>query len=822
MTAPTPSITQTRFGAPGFDRATSSPGFDRDASWGEACGEACGEDRGELGPCSEPTIDDAELSWLSQVDDSDEGGPLRLTLARVPRASAGGAADPNGADAGQDHDGWQPLGEHVRLASGRRVPGTRYRIVRWLGEGGMGVVFEALHVDIQRPVALKILKPGVAGSELQRERFVDEARAVASVESRFVVDVLDFGELPDGRPFYTMELLDPVSLANELRAGPMPLVRALPILRQCCKALAAVHERGLAHRDVKPQNVLLQHDDGRADAVRVVDFGIAAKFSSHPRIAGTAMYMAPEQIRGISFDGRVDIYGLGCVAFELLTGVPPFEGTSAAEVVQRHLHDPPPSARVRVPTLSPGLDLLLQRCLAKQPEDRFPDMHALEAALCELQIAGGFTTPWDDLPLPTLPETQRAELRRRMPQPRGERPRLGSRLRPVAVAVAVGLASAGAVLVSAQPSTSSPATSSAASPGSVHGEADATSHQARFEMAMAAIRDKTEAARVAGSRAYWAYPPASDPDYPTALRMIGALERERGPLRHLAQLRASDLRDEFAETLIRLGDQYWSAPHGRPFALEFYAQALLFDAEAPRARERASLTPAQLADVARRARAGEFSPLELDIGAALSALADEDPARRREHVTTLLASGSPLASSIRFRPQLEAVVGIEAGSEAGSEAGAGVEDPAPPEPSAPEPESRTPSKPSATASSSERARQTLSKAEAALRKGERDRAERLFDKALAHADTLDASERARAYAGLAELQFARGRYQEAMSAARRATQARPRDASLQLLLGDACLKTLRYTDARAAYEKARTLGHDKAAQRLAQLDEVAR
>lgn len=772
MTATTPPISQTQYRA-SLDGPVALP---LEPAAPELDGVPESPRRAEAGS-NALTLDETDSPWLPDADQSDEEGPLRLTLTRAPAT-----------------DGpWQPLADRVRLASGKRVPGTRYRIVRWLGEGGMGMVFEAVHVDIQRPVALKILKPGVAGTGLQRERFIEEARAVASVESRFVVDVLDFGELPDGRPFYTMELLEPVSLYDELRAGPMPIERALPILRQCCKALAAIHERSMAHRDVKPQNVLIQREDGRTDAVRIVDFGIAARFSSQPRIAGTAMYMAPEQIRGIGFDGRLDVYALGCVAYELLTGAPPFEGVSAADVVHRHLHDDPRPPSSRLATLPPILDEVLLTCLAKQPSERYPNMHELEAALCEVQIAVGFTTAWDDLPLPAIAEPERAELRERMPQPPRERRRVGPRRRLVAAAFVVGLVSATAV--------SSIDTRPAAS-------------EAEFNVAMRAIAEKTEAARVAGSRAYWAYPPAAEPEYPTALRMIAALEDEPGPLRYIADARAGELRDEFAETLVRLGDQYWSAPNGRPFAIEFYAQALLFDQTQPQARERASLTPAQLADVAERATTGELSPLEVEIGEVLGALADADPESRRERIELLLAAGSQLSASAQLRAQLCSLVGAE--------------DPALHEPSrsddpADDDEDRSASGSMATggksssADASRRASSYVKRAEAALAAGDRSRAAHLYEKALDQVPTLEA-----AHIGLAEIHFERGRYQEARKAARQAVRSRPNDANLQLLLGDACLKTLRYGDARRAYQKALALGHDKAAERLEQLDEVSR
>ena len=436
-------------------------------------------------------------------------------------------------------------------------------------------------------------------------------------------------------------------------------------------------------------------------------------------------------------------------------------------------------------------------------------MHELEAALCEVQISVGFTTPWDDLPLPGIAEADRSALRRRMPQPHPDRRRIGPRVRVVLAAFAVGLLSSGAVLsIDREPVSAS---------------------ASRFDAAMHAIADKTEAARVAGSRAYWAYPPPGQPDYPTALRMITQLEQDHGPLRQLALLRAIELRDEFAATLVRLGDQYWSAPNGRPFAVEFYAQAMLFDATLGRARDRASLSATQLADVAARVAVGEMSPIEVELAEALRALADADVVRRRERVAALLSNDSPLATSIRYREQLGAVVGILAVGSATPEAPPVADEPVP-EPSLtgkpsgsskPNPTGPTPSTTSTASTdpdaASRRAQSYVDKAESALAKGDRDRAERLFEKALAQVPKLAA-----AHAGLAEIEFARGHYQEAMTEAKRAVAARPKDATLQLLLGDACLKTLRYDDARRAYERAQALGHSKATQRLAQLAEVAK
>jgi hypothetical protein len=361
-------------------------------------------------PCEIPTQSPVQSLDLS-----------RQTLARV--VSSDGSLP-----------SWRPLESRVRLATGKQIPGTRYRLVRWLGAGGMGDVFEAVHVDIERSVALKFLKPGADDDMV--DSFMAEARSIAKIESRFVVDVLDSGELPDGRPFYAMELLEDNSLDALLRAGPMPIERALPILRQCCKALAAVHEAGMAHRDLKPQNILLQTDEGRPDMVRLVDFGIAAEFGARDvPVAGTPSYMAPEQILGVGFDGRLDIYALGCLACKMLSGKPPFAGETMA-VFNHHLDTPPGSLIEGHPELPKQIDEVVRRCLAKAPEDRWANTLELEAALCEVQIAVGFTTAWDDLALPDIDPDRREALADRMPRPR----KRGARWRRAALLAGLVLA----------------------------------------------------------------------------------------------------------------------------------------------------------------------------------------------------------------------------------------------------------------------------------------------------------------------------------------------------------------------------------------------
>ncbi|MBC8070671.1 MAG: serine/threonine protein kinase, partial [Deltaproteobacteria bacterium] len=312
----------------------------------------------------------------------------------------------------------------LRLTAGRVVPGTRYRILRWLGEGGMGVVYEAEHIDIDRKVALKILRFDLSMQPKMVQVFRDEARAASRLGSRWIVEIYDFGELPDGRLFFAMELLDGHDLVPADARESIDAARLIGILRQVCKGLHGAHRAHVVHRDVKPENLIAIALNGRADTIKIVDFGIssmlAAGSSGDQGIAGTPHYMAPEQILGHAFDGRLDVYALGCTGYELLTGTPPFDADSIEELLQLQLSAPPELPSVRRPDLviPTALERVLMRCLAKQPADRYTDMADLEAALCEAQIADRLATPWDDLPLPELADVARRDrLLREMPSP---------------------------------------------------------------------------------------------------------------------------------------------------------------------------------------------------------------------------------------------------------------------------------------------------------------------------------------------------------------------------------------------------------------------
>ncbi|HWB81546.1 MAG TPA: serine/threonine-protein kinase, partial [Nannocystaceae bacterium] len=188
------------------------------------------------------------------------------------------------------------------LKLGQTMPGTRLRVLERLSDGASGVVFRAEHVDLERPIAVKILRRVVRSDE-DRERFLAEARLATSIDSPHVVDVIDFGQLPDGRLWYAMELLDGEALCDVLfRERRLPLARVFTLLRMACKGLGATHARGMVHCDVKPQNLVLVQR-GRYEQLVVVDFGIAQKIGARPdTICGTPEYISPEQIDRSALD----------------------------------------------------------------------------------------------------------------------------------------------------------------------------------------------------------------------------------------------------------------------------------------------------------------------------------------------------------------------------------------------------------------------------------------------------------------------------------------------------------------------------------------
>jgi serine/threonine protein kinase len=271
-----------------------------------------------------------------------------------------------------------------------RVLSGLYKVQSRIGRGGMGTVYMAVHIHLDKPFAVKVLSDQIATNKSAIQRLLQEARTASSIDHDNIVDVFSFDATEDGRVFLVMELLEGVSLSELVERGPMRLERALPIARQVCQALEAAHARGVVHRDLKPENVFICRKRD-ADFVKVLDFGISkvratdaeqVRVTKTGQLVGTPLYMSPEQARGeLDVDHRADVYALGVMLFEMLTGHPPFEGTNYFQLLWKHGNEPAPSARTRVPELPEALDRVLLRALEKKPDARFQTMRELEEAL---------------------------------------------------------------------------------------------------------------------------------------------------------------------------------------------------------------------------------------------------------------------------------------------------------------------------------------------------------------------------------------------------------------------------------------------------------
>ncbi|HEY5950429.1 MAG TPA: serine/threonine-protein kinase [Kofleriaceae bacterium] len=251
---------------------------------------------------------------------------------------------------------------------------SAYRIERLLGTGGMGWVFRARHTLEDRVVALKILREDQLRQDRAIDRMMREAQILATVSHGGVPQFFECGLLGDGRPWIAMELIHGTPLSVRIAEGMMPHDLVIELVANVASVLAAAHERGVTHRDLKPDNILLTPTDGTYP-VRVIDWGIAhfvagARYTHHDEAIGTPTYMAPEQARGGPVDGYSDIYGLGVVAYHALTGRPPFVGGSSVEILVQHLNRPVPALAPRCPEAPYGLVELVERMLAKDFDER--------------------------------------------------------------------------------------------------------------------------------------------------------------------------------------------------------------------------------------------------------------------------------------------------------------------------------------------------------------------------------------------------------------------------------------------------------------------
>jgi len=279
----------------------------------------------------------------------------------------------------------------------------KYQLVRMIGRGGMGSVWEARHVSLGTSSAIKFIEAEYADSQEARSRFDKEAKAAATIQSKHAIQIFDHGVTHDGKPYIVMELLQGEALDKRIeRLGRMSLQDTARILQQVCRGLVRAHERGIIHRDLKPENIfIVQGPDDDEEVAKVLDFGIAkmsngtgnAGVTSSTKtgaVLGTPFYMSPEQARGLrNVDHRTDVWSLGVIAFKCVTGRLPFDGESVGDLLVKICTAPVPVPSHVLPGIPPNFDAWFMRALEREPERRFANVSELSDALC---FAAGIAT----------------------------------------------------------------------------------------------------------------------------------------------------------------------------------------------------------------------------------------------------------------------------------------------------------------------------------------------------------------------------------------------------------------------------------------------
>jgi serine/threonine-protein kinase len=271
-----------------------------------------------------------------------------------------------------------------------KVIAGRYRLEARIGEGGMGIVYRARHVLIDRVVAVKLIRPDLRGETHLRAWMLREARAANRVDHAHIIDIHDIGETDDGELYLVMEYLIGTPLSSDLARGPMPIHRGVDILEQMGAALSRAHDLGVVHRDLKSDNILLTARGGRKDFVKILDFGLAA-LAHDPRLApkgavfGTPEYMSPEQARGEQAGPQSDLYALGVLFFEMLTGQLPFRASDRDTLLEMQRTAPAPRASTIRKDCHPAAERIVMRLLEKDPRKRYRDGHHLLEELKALQ-----------------------------------------------------------------------------------------------------------------------------------------------------------------------------------------------------------------------------------------------------------------------------------------------------------------------------------------------------------------------------------------------------------------------------------------------------
>ncbi|MBX7082526.1 MAG: serine/threonine protein kinase [Nannocystaceae bacterium] len=658
----------------------------------------------------------------------------------------------------------------------RGAPVGRYMVLSLLGEGGLGRVYLAYDPELDRKLAIKLLRDRSVDAEGLAARLTREGQAMARLSHPHVVPVFDFG-LSEFGPYIAMAVVEGGTLRTWLAARPRSWQEIRDAFVEAGAGLAAAHRVGLVHRDFKPSNVLVDAE-GR---MMVTDFGLAraseehsgdapeASFARVPRqplldatltrtgtVMGTPAYVAPEQLRGRTVDARADQFSFCISLYEALYGIRPFVADDAHAYL-----DAIARGETRTPTARRDVPAALRRAvlrgLAEDPAARHPDMAALLRAMT-----------WD----------RRA------------------RRRYLAITLgAIVLAGAG-VGIGLSLRTPTPIETTAVD----------------------AIVDE---ARAAAAEARFLYPAADDPARPTAYQRVLALEALGGGEHEQALAAASTLRQEFSTTLTRLGDEYWARDGGRPFAADYYLAATVFDPDNRHAATRMMVTPGELASLRERASAADFSGEELVAAEPLAVLADPEPERRMQRARAILDGGAAPASVLARLEDIVQPTPAPLVSRAPASRAAATPAPAPesPPPAAStgdggsdggESGDATPASAApAAASDPAAAAREITAGRAAIRANDLAVAEQHFHRAL----RLQRGA-AEALAGLAEVHFERGEFPLAVEFGDRAVRARPRNGRYRIALGDAYMRTLEYDAARREYEAAQSLGESRAAARL--------
>ncbi len=716
------------------------------------------------------------------------------------------------------------IGEAEPLEVGGVIPGTRYKMVSLLGKGFTGEVYAAQHMDLERKVAVKILSPDLARRSRAIEVFRMEARACSRVGHPNIVDVLDFGELSDGRFYFAMELLEGESLAAVMaREGILEPGRVVGIFRQVARALHAVHDSGIVHRDLKPENIMLMEREGKGDYVKILDFGGKAFVSEgegEGDRVGTTGYMAPELVRSEISTPAMDIYSAGVLLYQALSGELPYPAQSHEAFISAQGEGPPPALRSRPggAEVPEALERVAHRALERSPGARHPSMADFEADLLKAQREAALVSDYDGLPPPTGVLDERAG---REARPARARPAAAPSSRNwIFLGVGAGalVVIMVAVLLRDKPR---PAPREAPPPpaaGTSAGEAPAGLSLAHREL----LR-KAEQAAAEGK--------FTNPEGESALDLLLKVEREAPD-----NDETRPMRQRFARLLQGAGDRLVQA--GAPgSARTLYREALLFTPDA-RQLEVLAYPPSKAgkpaAPGARRERpaatdtevAWLLSMIQLAVSEGryiapagknalyfLRRLKVVDPSGERTVEARARMSRGLLAHADKLMDRgelagaekaLSALVLLDPENRAArAKLSQVARELAKAKRTAPPP-AKAEKKP--RRADRERARQLVTRAAAALGEGKLVEARRLYREATA-AD----SSSGKAALGLATVAFEQGKNAEAVEVGRRATRLLPRSARAHTLLGDAYFNLRRNEDAARAWKRALELKPDSAA-----------